>query len=80
MDSIIAKYSYIDAKKEISAYISNSYLQKACRNVSYDWFKRNEVYMCIKNQDIDTLIKLRSKFVSRNKMKKWFIGHIQKFL
>lgn len=79
VDSIIAKYPHIDAKKEISAYISNSYLQKACRNVSYDWFKRSEVYMCIKEQDIDTLIKLRSKFVSKNKMKKWFIGQIQEF-
>ena len=34
----------------------------------------------IKEQDIDTLIKSRRRFVSRNKMKKWFISHIQQFL
>lgn len=80
VDNIITKYSYIDAKRKISTYISNNYLQKACRYVSYEWFKRNDVYMCIKEKDINKLIVLRSKFASRNKMKKWFISHIQKFL
>lgn len=80
VDNTMLKYSNIKAKEKISTCISNIYMQKACRNISYDWFKKSDKYMCIKEQDIDTLIKSRRKFVSRNKMKKWFISHIQKFL
>ena len=80
VDNIMLKYSNIEAKEKISIYISNTYLQQACRNISYDRFKKSDKYMYIKEQDIDALIKSRRKFVSRNKMKKRFISHIQKFL
>lgn len=80
LDGIIAKYSYSIAKEKIALYISNIYLQKACRNVSYDWFNRESKYMYIKQKNIDGLIALRKNAAKKRKKGVDIVKRLQRFI
>lgn len=80
VDEIVAKYSYFIAKEKIATYISDVYLQSACRNVSYDWFNNDFKYRYIMDKNVDGLIFIRKPNASKWKKRKEVIKFLQHFI
>ena len=80
VDEIIINNSYSIAKEKVELYISNYYLQDACRNVSYDWFNKESKYMYIKQKNVDALMFVREKFAFKRKKRINTIKQLQRFI
>lgn len=73
VDAVVESNSIEESLKKIENAINYPILQEAYKEISFDWFKRNEKYKTIKEKNVEKLVFLRKNSLNKRKIKEYIL-------